>query len=128
MMCPMKRRMTATLVIVMTAVVLAGCASGPSVDEVSERFVIEYAGAADLTKDSARVMIPDLDAIAQAAIDGRCGDEEYRDSLVDANDRELVYAWDSTCLMYFEEDMSATQIARAKQSIVDEAVKGIGDE
>jgi len=121
----MKRHVTAVGGVALLAVALAGCASGPSLEDVSERFVIEYAGAAGLTDDAARMILPNLDEIAQSAIDGKCGDEEYRDSLVDVNDYELVYAWDSTCLMYFEDDMSTAQTERAKKSIVDEATRRI---
>lgn len=114
----MKR--TAALVPAVALLLLAGCAAGPSRDEVSERFLIEYTDSAELHDAMQDV----ADDIAQDAIDGRCGDDGYEAGLQTAVDENLFYAWRSTCLMYFEDDLTAGQIAETQRMVAERALEG----
>lgn len=114
----MKR--TAALVPAVALLLLAGCSAGPSRDEVSERFLIEYTDSDELRQAMQEV----ADEIAQDAIDGRCGDGPYEAGLQTAADDNLFYAWRSTCLMYFEDDLSAAQIAETQKMTAERVAAG----
>ena len=110
----MKPAVTAFLII-MTAL-LSGCSSTPDRAEVAERYAIEMAGAfgGGSTKDD---WIELGEGIADSALKGMCGEDTFRSTAFEGNPSALA-AWDNTCLMYFEGDMSSAQIERAKQSLI----------
>lgn len=109
----------AALVPAVALLVLAGCSAAPSRDEVSERFLIEYTDS-ELLRDGMREV---GDQVAGDALEGRCGDEAYESGLKSGGDDSLFYAWRSTCLMYFESDLTARQIAETKDMIVERVGK-----
>lgn len=114
--------MKRSVAVLSTAVLLllAGCSATPSRDEVTERFLIEYTddeGLRDAMREAA-------EAIADSALDGRCGDDAYEAGLRSGADEQLAYAWRTTCLMYFEGDLSDAQIAETKRMIADRVVAG----
>lgn len=111
----MKR--AAILALPLAAMLLAGCSPQPSRDDVAERFLIELSDS-----ETIRAGMTDLaDGIAGDALDGRCGDTEYEAGLQSNGDADLFYAWRSTCLMYFEGDLTAAQVDETKQMIADRA-------
>lgn len=107
------------------ALILVGCAPTPSTDEVSERFLIELGGAmgadddalidkhfGDIARDTAADMIEE----------DMCGSAAYRTAFEDEGGLEAhLYAFEQTCLMYFEDDMSPAQIEHAKQLLIERA-------
>lgn len=114
----MKR--TVALIPAVALLLLAGCSAAPTRDEVSERFLIEYTDSDELHDAMQDV----ADDIAQDAIDGRCGDDGYEAGLQTAVDENLFYAWRSTCLMYFEDDLTAGQVAETKRMIAERVAAG----
>lgn len=114
----MKR--TAALVPAVALLFLAGCSAGPSRDEVSERFLIEYTDLEDFREAMSEV----ADQLAGDALAGRCGDEAFEAGLTSNGDDDLFYAWRSTCLMYFEDDLTAGQVAETKRMIAERVAAG----
>ena len=57
------------------------------------------------------------ETLADDALAGRCGEDTYWVAMMDFPD--LRYAWASTCLMYFDHQMSEAQQDRAKQELID---------
>lgn len=108
----MRRTYTSTIVALL-ALTLAGCSTAPDRADVAERFAIELAasGAGDV-QDWMEL----ADGLAGDALDGRCESEAYRTGLADDS---LVRAWDIGCLMYFEAEMSESQVERAKLHLAD---------
>ncbi|WP_292763734.1 hypothetical protein [Microbacterium sp. UBA3486] len=94
---------------------LAGCSAAPSRDEVSERFLIEFTDD-DAFRDA---MQESADQLAGSALDGYCGDEGFEAGLRTTADEQIFYAWRTTCLMYFEDDLSQSQVNETKQMIMD---------
>jgi hypothetical protein len=88
---------------------------GPSREEVAERFLIELTDSDEM----AEAMQELADQIAGDALAGRCGETGYETGLQSTGDETLFYAWRSTCLMYFEGDLSSAQVAETKQMIAD---------
>lgn len=121
-------RCTALAPMALVALALTGCSSGPSADEFADRFTIEYESASGLdlsSTDSGEKLA--LEA-AESAIDGMCGELAYRYALEDSGiGDDYLYAWDVSCLMYFEGDMSQAQIDRAKAALVERATSGLDD-
>lgn len=99
---------------------LAGCSTGPSLDEVTERFLIEYTDDDGLRE----AMQEAAEQIAESALNGQCGDEGYEAGLRTGADEDLFYAWRTTCLMYFEGDLSQAQVSETKQMVAERVVAG----
>lgn len=111
----MKR--TAVLAVAGLLLVLTGCSSAPSQDEVAERFLIEYTDS-----DAMAEVMQDLaNQVADDALDGRCGQPAYESGLQSAVDDNLFYAWRVTCQMYFESDLTAEQLEETKQMVLERA-------
>src|SRR5687768_4224469 len=91
-----------------SVVLLTGCDSHPSHDEVAERFNIELDAETGCKTPAALA-----NGMAEDALGGECSSEAYRSQL----QPELAYAWDVGCLMYFENQMTQDQIDRAKAEI-----------
>lgn len=111
----MKR--TGALLSVALILALAGCSAVPSREEVAERYVIEYSDS-ESVQDAMRD--PALE-IADDALAGYCGDEQYESGLRSGGDETLFYAWRVTCSMYFEDDLSPQQREETKQMVFDRA-------
>lgn len=108
--------MKRAVILLPVVLLLAGCSAGPSRDEVLERFSIEIRGAAGA--DLPASMVEDqAAALTDAALQGECGSDEYRDSMI-VPSLYLLLPWDATCSMYFEDDMTAAQVERAKQTVL----------
>nr|WP_278101887.1 hypothetical protein [Microbacterium proteolyticum] len=102
-----------------TVALLAGCSAAPSHEEVTERFSIELAAGPGEPSDWAELAA----GLAEDAFAGRCGTETYRSQLKEPS---LTYAWDATCSMYFEGDMSSEQLSRARENVARTASENVG--
>lgn len=92
--------------------VTTACApNDPPRAEVSERFAIELASGIGEPADWTAL----ADQLADDALDGRCGEDAYLVGLGD--EPYLVRAWATTCLMYFEHDMSDEQREAARATV-----------
>lgn len=98
--------------------VLTGCSSAPSEDEVAERFLIEYTDSDDM----AEAMQELANQVAADALNGQCGQPAYEAGLQSGGDDDLFYAWRVTCQMYFESDLTAEQLEETKQMVLERAV------
>lgn len=107
-------------VVLGTALLLAGCSSAPSRDDVAERYAIEMSGSIG---GEVSDWIDVGDSMADSALKGMCGNDAFR-STAFVGQPSALYAWDATCLMYFERDMTASQVDRAKASVVDHVSAG----
>ena len=104
----MKRTFIATA-FAASVVVLTGCGSQPSHDDVAKRLGIElYAETGLATPEEL------ASGMADDALSGECSSEAYRSQL----EPELAHMWDVVCLMYFEDQMRHEQIDRAKAEIL----------
>lgn len=113
----MKRTLVAVAAV--SLLVLTGCSAGPSRDDVEERFEIELQGQFGETADVTEM----TDLLTGYALDGDCSSDELRDGFGPGG---MLVAWEATCLMYFEGDMSDDQIASAKQTVADAALEDAG--
>lgn len=112
---------TAPAVALLAILALSGCAPSVSDEDIEERFAIELAGAIDIGKASDYAEV--AEGIGEMMRDGGCGSEIARSGF--ESEPALVYAWDMTCLMYFEDDMSQTQKDRALASLNEKVLEDI---
>lgn len=109
----------------LAVMLLAGCTAAPPKADVTERLFIELEASTDgliSPDDPATVEI--VESIADDALEGNCGKDGYWVGLADG-DKSLVYAWASTCAMYFEHDMSESQRERARDLMLEQALVGV---
>ncbi|MFJ4999907.1 hypothetical protein ACIP5T_17275 [Microbacterium sp. NPDC088619] len=114
----MKR--TAAVLAAGLLLVLTGCSAAPSREEVAERYLLEYTDSEaiqDAMRESAL-------SIADDALAGYCGDDDYEAGLLSGGDQSLFYAWRVTCSMYFEDDLSPQQVEETKQLVLDRGTEG----
>lgn len=109
--------MNRTLIVTVFAasvVILAGCDSQPSRDEVATHFKTELTAKTGLEKPEELA-----NRMAEDALSGECSSKAYRSQL----QPDLAYVWDVSCLMYFEDQMTHEQIDRAKAEILNDILK-----
>lgn len=114
----MKR--VAGLASIAALLLLSGCSAAPTRDDIADRFLTELTDSQSIRDGMHDVGL----SMADDALDGSCGSEAYEDGLEQNGDASLVYAWRVTCLMYFEGDLTAQQIATTKSMIVEHGVAG----
>lgn len=115
----MKR--TAAIAAASLLLVLTGCTVTPDRVEVADRFLVELTDSDDMRDAMAEL----ADGIAGDMLDGNCGSSAYEAGLSsEGTDPALFYAWRSTCLMYFEDDLTEQQVEETKAMQVERAIKG----
>lgn len=102
--------------LLLTIGLLTGCAAtGPSVDDVAERFRIELEAAdSSFARDD---HVRASEEVAQLMLDGGCT------TVGQFTEEAYGYAFASTCLMYFEDDMTEAQVDYAKRLIFEAATQ-----
>lgn len=115
------------IVLAPLALLLAGCSSGPAPAEVQQTFLVELRAQlpGDPTLEVTEEYFGDFAAeIAGDMIeDDACGSFNYR--TVAMVEDHMRYAYEITCLSYFEDDMSPAQIDAAKQMLLDSATEDV---
>lgn len=112
--------LAAATTVMSVVLVLSGCSSAPSHDDLMKQFKIELSdGSAD---SSSWDELSSL--LADHALEGECTNDLYHEQLRDIS-LETLYAWDTVCLLNFESSMSESQVNRAKDSILEETTKHI---
>ena len=109
----------AGLLAVMAVLGLTGCA-GPSMAQVEERFLIEYAGALDYPieiVDGNAVMEQLARTLANDAEAGACGDEGY----FGTPEADVEYAFGVTCSIYYEGELTTERAEWVKLKVLERA-------
>lgn len=117
-------KLAATLLIPLL-LILAGCSEPPpSHEEVKSRLIIEYPDDALVP---AEYFDEVFDAMASDALNGLCGSFAYERWFYDAGVDALFYAWRMTCLTYFEDDLTPSQVEDSKDMLFDGVVEDLLD-
>lgn len=124
----MKIRQTLTVAVVaLSALLLSGCASAPTQEEIQERFAIEAAATYDDDVDSPRIQ-----KLAEGLADGAaedCKNEQLwtvaTSGLSDVTwDKSLQRIWASSCTVLFD-DLPKSLADDYKEVIIDSAMESV---
>jgi len=102
------------------ALTMAGCSAPPPREKVAERFRIELEAASDgLLKQDNPDVVGLSEDVADNLLDGGCKIDPGL-GLDPVENASYIYAVNSTCLMYFESEMSELQVERGKQLLFEQ--------
>ncbi|WP_353828209.1 hypothetical protein [Agromyces sp. SYSU T0242] len=116
-------RAAAVPLAIAAAVALSGCSAPPPRDDLVERFLIELE-TESLGKDHP-YNLELAEVMADDALEGECGADEYWKGLMMAPPSRKQYAWAATCSSYFGSDMTDEQIQQSKELILQAAMDGM---
>lgn len=111
-------RSLAMVGVLTSLVFLVGCAAQPSHHELTERFRLELEAASGIEGIWDEI----AGGVADDALAGNCGSKPYRAGL---SDPTLQYAWDVTCLMYYEDSYTDMEAQAIRDAVAKRAIETI---